>query len=131
MRPFACYLCLGGVLLAGCGRSEPPLAPVRGQVTFRGQPLAGGTIVFTPDPQRGGSGPQAWAEIGPDGRYALCTGGKNGAVPGWHRVTIAPLRRQGGGTTVALPARYRDPELSGQCIEVRSERLNQCDLHLD
>jgi hypothetical protein len=131
MRRIACYLCLGGVLLAGCGRSAPSLAPVRGQVFYHGVPLAGGTIVFTPDPQRGGRGPQAWAEVGLDGRYVLCTGGKSGAVAGWHRVTIAPLHPRGAGSSGALPARYRDPDLSGQCALIRSGRANQCDLHLD
>jgi hypothetical protein len=115
------------VLLAGCGRSEPELAPVQGQVFYHGQPLPGGTIVFTPDPARGGRGPLACAEIGADGRYALCTGGKKGAVPGWHQVSIAPLRR----ASAALPIHYRDPERSGQHVEVKPGRFNQCDLHLE
>ena len=75
--------------LAGCG-GEAKLAPVEGRVLFRGQPLRGGTIVFTPDPDRGNSGPLATAEIGADGRFVLTSGGKPGAVPGWHRVTVAP-----------------------------------------
>jgi hypothetical protein len=120
-------LCCGLVLLAGCGRSGPALAPVKGQVFYRGRPLAGGTIVFTPDPQRGGRGPQAWAPIAADGHYTLQTGGKKGAVPGWHQVTIAPASR----AAAALPARYRDPELSGQHCEVKPDRVNHCDLHLD
>jgi hypothetical protein len=119
------YLCCGLVLLVGCGRSAPPLTPVQGQVFYQGRPLEGGTIVFTPDPQRGGRGPQAWAEIGADGRFSLRTDGQKGAVPGWHLVTIAPAR------SVALPARYRDPELSGKRCEVKPDRVNQCDLHLD
>jgi hypothetical protein len=137
MRTIRLSLCWGLVLLAGCGRSEPALTPVQGRVFYRGQPLPGGTIVFTPDPHRGGHGPQAWAEVGADGRYSLRTGGKKGAVPGWHLVTIAPLRSRGSprgadaATPLALPARYRDPELSGQRVEVRPERVNQCDLHLD
>jgi hypothetical protein len=127
MRTIPLCLCWGLVLLAGCGRSGPALAPVQGRVFYRGQALVGGTIVFTPDPHRGGSGPQAWAEIGGDGRYTLCSGGKKGAVPGWHQVTIAPPRLQGA----VLPARYRDPEMSGQHVEVKPDRLNICDLHLE
>ncbi len=118
-------LCCALVLLGGCSRSEPELTPVQGQVFYRGRPLEGGTIVFVPDPERGGRGPLAWSAIGADGRYSLTTGGKKGAVPGWHQVTIAPPRH------VALPARYRDPELSGKSCEVRPDRVNQCDVHLD
>jgi hypothetical protein len=115
------------MLLLGCGKSSETLAPVQGQVFFRGKPLAGGTIVFTPDPQRGGHGPQAWAEIGPDGRYHLQTTGQKGATPGWHCVTVAPSKHDSS----RLPARYRDPEQSGQHFEVKPERVNLCDLHLD
>jgi hypothetical protein len=127
MRTIRTYLCWAVVLLAGCGRSAPVLAPVRGQVFYRGQPLTGGTIVFTPDPQRGGHGPQAWAEVRADGHYTLQTGGKKGAVPGWHRVTLAPPRPD----AAALPTRYRDPERSGQRVEVKADRANVCNLHLD
>ena len=81
MRRIALPLLLAA-LLAGCSRPDAELAPVQGQVFYRGRPLAGGTIVFTPDPERGGHGPQAIAEIGTDGRYTLLTSGKKGAVPG-------------------------------------------------
>jgi hypothetical protein len=126
MRTIAVVLCGTLMLLGGCSRSEPALARVQGRVFYRGRPLTGGTIVFTPDPERGGRGPQAWGEIAADGRYTLRSANRQGAVPGWHRITVAPL-----GKTAALPVRYRDPERSGQRIEVRPERVNQCDLHLD
>src|SRR5450755_3078870 len=88
------------LLLIGCGKKEPsPLAPVKGQVWFQGHPLTGGMVVFTPDIQRGGSGPQAWAKIGPDGSFVLLTDARPGAVPGWHRITIAT-------ETPALPSRF-------------------------
>lgn len=115
----------GLLLILSCGGSGDNLAPVQGQVFFRGQPLTGGTIVFTPDPERGGSGPQAWAEIGSDGRFQLSTEGRRGAVVGWHRITI------GCAAAAKLPGRYRDPEMSGQNFEVRRDRFNRCDLHLD
>lgn len=118
------WIVWGLLLLAGCGRGggAAKLAPVQGRVFYRGEPLAGGTIVFTPDATHGGRGSQAWAKIDPDGRFRLSTDDLPGAPPGWHRITVA------GGQ---LPSRYRDPELSGQRFEVRLEGANTCDLHLD
>ncbi len=123
-----CAYCWWLVLVLGCGGSEETLAPVQGQVFYQGKPLTGGTIVFTPDPRRGGHGPQAWAEIDADGRYHLLTSGRKGATPGWHCVTIAPCKNN---TAVRLPARYRDPEQSDQHFEVKADRMNLCDLHLE
>ena len=120
------------VLAAGCGRQDAPLAPVNGRVFYRGEPLAGGTIVFTPDPARGGSGPLACGEVGPDGRYVLRTGGRPGAVAGWHRITVAATPPPGGGPdALALPPRYSDPEQSGERREVQPDRVNTLDLHLE
>ena len=34
------------IATAGCGNDRPPLAPVSGTVTFQGEPLLQGTIVF-------------------------------------------------------------------------------------
>jgi hypothetical protein len=116
------------VMLAGCGQAETPLTAVSGRVFYQHRPLASGTIVFTPDPQRGGRGPQAWGEIH-DGQYRLFTQQKPGAVPGWHRITIAAL--PGEAAPVRLPARYRDPELSDQCREVKLGQENVVDLDLE
>jgi hypothetical protein len=119
-------LCGGALLLAaGCSRG-PTLAPVSGRVFYRGKPLSGGTIVFTPAPERGNSGPLATSAIGPDGRYTLSTDGKKGAVPGWHRITIASAPK-----STALPRDYRDPELSGLVREVKPGDPDPIDLHLD
>jgi hypothetical protein len=131
-----CLVGCGGLLLglAGCGQGDPKLAPVRGRVYYRGDPLPGGTIVFTPDPGRGGHGPLAYAEIESDGRYFLRTGQEVGAVPGWHRVTVAPAGPAGdagGKPVVALPRKYTDPEQSGETCEVKEGQVNTCDLHLD
>jgi hypothetical protein len=127
MRILWWSICCLSLTLLGCGRSSTPLAQVQGQVFYHGKPLTGGTIVFTPDPQRGGHGPQAWAEINAEGRYHLHTAGQKGATPGWHCVTIAPAKNDSG----RLPARYRDPEQSGQHFEVKPDLVNLCDLHLE
>ena len=85
----ACFF--GLLAVAGCGQDEAVPAPVHGRVFYKGVPLSGGSIVFTPDIERGGSGPLARGDIGPDGRYVLNTDGRAGAAPGWHRVTIVAI----------------------------------------
>jgi hypothetical protein len=52
------------LLLAGCG--EQPTYPVSGKVTYKGQPVPAGSVVFSPAP--GSSGTGAVAEIR-DGSY--------------------------------------------------------------
>jgi hypothetical protein len=125
-------------LVAGCG-SEPEFVPVRGKVSYHGQPLPRGTIVFTPDPDRGTSGPQASAEIQPDGSYTLRTGAAFGAIPGWHRVTVLaldapPAEGTAGGFLVPrslLPDKYRDPVQSGLVCEVQPGKVNGFNFNLD
>ncbi len=112
-----------GLALLGCGRDDK-LTPVHGHVYYHGKPLAGGTIAFTPDPERGGHGPLAYGEIDAEGRYSLHTGDAAGAVPGWHRVTIAPA-------AVDLPRKYGDPEQSGLLREVKTDRVVEQDFHLE
>jgi len=115
----------------GCGGGKTePLWEVQGQVLLRGKPLRGGTIVFVPDPTRGSGGPLARAEIQSDGHYRLSTGDRPGAVVGWHRVTVASIAPAGSPTN-DLPDRYRDPETSGQCCEVKPGQVNTIDLHLE
>jgi hypothetical protein len=118
------------LVAAGCGDGRAPLAPVRGHVFYRGAPVRGAAIVFTPDPEHGGRGPLACARLGDDGGYMLLTGPDFGAVPGWHRVTfkaLAPAGAAGDG----LPARYSDPEQSGQACEVKAGQGNVIDFHLE
>ncbi len=117
------------LLAAGCGESDQTVE-VQGYVYYQGKPLEGGTIVFAPDSARGGSGELARAEIQADGRYRLRTGDKIGAVVGWHRVSIASAG-PAGAPSRTLPTRYSDPELSGQCVEVKPGKTNTIDLKLE
>lgn len=123
---------------SGCGSHEVPLTPVTGRVLYRGQPVAGGTIVFSPDRERGGKGPLAWSAIDAQGKYALSTDGQPGVAPGCYRITIAgaPARIDPDAETPAtvpstLPRRYSDPDLSGQLCEVKSGQNNVKDLNLE
>lgn len=59
-------------LVAGCGRGNSNLAPVTGKVTYNGELVTGGTLIFSPV---GGESPgkPATAEIRADGTYVLTT----------------------------------------------------------
>jgi hypothetical protein len=120
------WLALALAATAGCGGGAVRHAPVEGRVFFRGAPLAGGTIVFAPDPGHGASGPLAVGEIDAQGRYRLRTDGGEGAPVGWHRVTVAA-----GPGAPDFPARYGDPERSGLCREVADMASNVIDLQLE
>ena len=54
MIRFGQYLVLliVGVVLVGCGKSGTEIAPVEGTVTYRGQPLKRGRIIFEPQNDR-------------------------------------------------------------------------------
>jgi hypothetical protein len=124
--------------LAGCGAESDDLLPVQGKIFYRGVAVTHGTIVFTPDPTRGGNGPLARADIQPDGRYLLRTGERLGAGPGPYRVTVMALALTPGteddspdGPRLLLPARYRDPELSGLSCQIEHGKDNSFDFYLD
>jgi hypothetical protein len=111
---------------AGCGEHDPPpRGVVRGQVTFRGTPLPGGLIVFTPDEDFGGHGPCAVGAIGSDGRYTLTTDGAAGAPAGKHKVTVV------GPDGWRLPDRFLDPQTSTLKAEVIAGRENVVDFRLE
>jgi hypothetical protein len=122
----------------GCDSGTGHLVAVRGKVSYQGTSIRRGTIVFTPDSERGASGPIARADIQPDGSYVLSTGDQPGAAAGWYRVTItaleAGLSEAEGSFQPArsyLPERYRDPELSGLVCQVRDVPDNSIDFNLD
>jgi hypothetical protein len=138
LRNASALLLLGALSAAGCGSGRQPLTPVRGTVNYRGLPLHGGVIVFTPDVSRGTRGNLANAEIQADGTYVLHTGDAAGAVPGWHHVTVAAVQAAPGASPgqrfaipqSVLPERYRDPDFSGLTEEVKAGKENVIDFNL-
>ena len=109
------------LLAVACGRNGPTLVPVSGRVLFQGKPLPTGSIVFTPNSDKGGEGPLARAEIQTDGSYSLRTGEAVGGCVGWHRVTVAavavpaekPLEGNLPEVQSLIPPHYAVPEQSG------------------
>jgi len=81
--------------ILGCGGGK--LAPVSGKVTTKGEPVKGGSIMFTPT-AGGGSGDEssdaaktASAQVQADGTYTLSTEKPgDGAKPGKYSVRYGP-----------------------------------------
>ncbi len=123
----------------GCGSGTSPLAEVSGTVSYQGERLQGGTIVFTPDASRGTHGSLALGKIQSDGHFTLYTKNDPGAVPGWHRITIvsfeATLTETQGQEMISprmiLPQKYQSPTTSGLVREVKANEPNVIDLELE
>jgi len=103
---FLCFVLLALSTMTGCGEQieKKPTAPVKGIVTYKGEPLKTGEIVFFPD-----TGEQiAHGKIQPDGTFQLTTYEEgDGAFPGNHKVTIISERDMEGVSA-------EDPEASMQ-----------------
>lgn len=132
-RAGAAISCLAAIALAaGCGEARPRTAPVEGTITYKGQNLPHGTIMFQPD-----DGPAATAEIH-NGRYVLTTyRDGDGAVLGKHRVTVISLADQSARLPeerspfppALVPLHYNFPDRSGLTAEVE-DRSNIIDFPL-
>jgi hypothetical protein len=74
------------IVVAGCSRSGPEVAPVSGRVTVDGQPMENVNVVFQPEDSRSPSS----AQTDKDGHYTLgYKRGIQGALVGWHAVGIS------------------------------------------
>jgi hypothetical protein len=69
----------------GCGEKGTQRYDLTGQVTFRGQPIPKGYMIFAPDREKGNSGPAAKSAIR-DGQYETIKG--LGVIGGPHVVSI-------------------------------------------
>ena len=111
----------GLIGIVGCSnKPPPPPLAVAGTVTYRGEPLAGGLVVFAPDAERGNDGPPLTATVGADGRYALRPADGEAlrrAGTGWRSPRGRGKRtacRRPTGRIRGRRRSYRNPTLSGQ-----------------
>jgi len=120
------------LLLPGCGEGLPETVPVSGRVTFQGQPLDSGQVVFHPQsipeglPRRPATG-----VLDREGRFQLTTFRTgDGAVPGTYQVAIfSYLSDQTSAeddvaipeTVWRIPERYGNPQQSGLTANVTPE----------
>src|SRR5581483_11537658 len=109
----------------------PGAATVRGRVTFQGQPVAGGLVVFSPDPDRGGGGKPARGDLGPDGTFQLKLGDDTAIPPGWYRVAIAPAPAVAYPDWPAFPPQLARPDKSGLVRQVQAGQENVFDFAVE
>src|SRR6266852_2334200 len=92
-RAFSRLICCVWTLAmgaTGCAKPDPNLIQVEGSVLVGTKPLTTGTVIFHPDATKGNdSKDEPRSPIGPDGRYRLQNGVKQGIVPGWYKVTVS------------------------------------------
>jgi hypothetical protein len=84
------------VLLFARGGCRPDnglhLGRVRGRVTYLGEPVRWGRVLFVPDASKGTGGPPAMGLISLEGTYSMATeDADDGAVVGVHKVGIEGL----------------------------------------
>ncbi len=148
-RHFASILALLAVAwLEGCARGTPgqlPTAPVTGQVTYQGQPLTQGEVMFIPV-ETGPGVRAAYGKLDAQGQYRLTTYREgDGAILGQHRVAIVAREEvspdmgkqispegillPGRQPKSLIPERYADPATSGLSAQVK-EGTNRFDFAL-
>ena len=140
----ACSAPLG--LLSGCGAEDlvGPTVPVEGKVTFNGDAVPTGTVIFLPDAKNGnGAQYESRAPIDASGHYSLKTQGKDGAPPGAYLVGVAswkpPPERSDPNfngfpppNIPLVPLKYNNPASSGLTAEARENApAGEYDLELE
>ena len=86
------------MVLAGCGQDGPRRYHISGAVSYNGQPVRAGRVIFEPDTHKGNSGPAAYADIR-NGQYETLPG--LGCVGGPHNVRVICLTGISEGNELA------------------------------
>ena len=126
-------MCAG---LLGCGAGGG-LAPAKGKVTYKGQPVAGATVTFIPP-----SGTPAIGVTNEKGEFEVKTQGRPGTTVGKHRIGVSKYASSGDTSNMKpedlmkmagpggkieppkseLPLKYAAPQISGLEAEVTSDK---------
>lgn len=121
------------LLTCGCGGDPFERSQVTGKVTLDGEPIPYGEVLFSPDTEKGNSGPSVVAPIGPGGIYVTLS--DRGAVPGPTIAMIvafdnSPDAVTGGGSPNLLvdnfPVEVEVPQGSGEInFDLTSEEIRK------
>jgi hypothetical protein len=99
------------ILGLGCSGNGLNLAKVRGKVTYKGQPVKNGTVMFMPDESKGTIGPPAVGTITSDGSYVMSTeSAGDGVIVGSHKVGITGVEEKPVSDGAAAPTPESDPQ---------------------
>jgi hypothetical protein len=113
MRAFLAVVTCSAIL-SGCGH-EFPIAPTRGVVTLKGQPVTAGRVVLLPV----GGGKHALGTIGPEGAFVLSSYGEgDGAQVGENHVLVLDVSAPGQSDAV----NYRAAK--SHSVHVKPDREN-------
>jgi hypothetical protein len=112
--PLRCLALLSTVTLTfvvGCAGNGLNLAKVRGKVTYKGEPVKNGTVMFMPDDTKGTVGPPAVGSITSDGSYIMSTeSAGDGVIVGSHKIGITGVEDKPVGSGEAAPTPESDPQ---------------------
>jgi hypothetical protein len=104
--------------LAGCGQGPEggeKLLPVAGKVTMGDKPLTTGAVTFHPDAAKGNSTPHIPVGfLDAQGNYKLKSATKDGAPPGWYKVTISAHEPVDEKNPYAPPKHIIDPKFGSE-----------------
>jgi len=121
-----------GVFALGCGKpAGPPMAPVEGTVMLDGAPLAIGQVFFAPDNAKGTTGAMGSSALSADGKFAIRSAGREGALVGFHKVWISNpdiAERPETGKGYKLPEKYRHQTTTDKMVEVKPDQINRVEL---
>jgi hypothetical protein len=112
-------------LALGCGGAKT--YRVSGKVTFKGNPIPVGKIVFTPDKSKGGTGPAGYAVI-KDGNYDTSAAGGSGVVGGPMIISIQAAESEGD---IDKPAKALFPQYQTTADLPKSDSTKDIDVPAD
>lgn len=124
------FLAIAFVAAAAIGCSKPaplqaPVFPVKGTITFKGQPIQGAVVVLHPKAQGPIPAPTPRANVDAQGNFAVTTyASGDGAPEGEYTVTVQwykPVKGEGGDLKAGpnvIPAKYSRPAQSDLKIVV-------------
>lgn len=122
-----CVLC-GMLLSSGCGGEDsnlPKTAPVKGTVSYQGEPVTLGQILFIPENgERSGIG-----RVQEDGTFTVTTySDGDGAVVGKNKVTISAYDNN---LVNQVPGWYENANTTPLTLEVQPETDNEFEIVLE
>jgi hypothetical protein len=116
-----------GITFAGCGKGAEDgekLTTVLGKVTVSGKPLGTGAVTFHPDTAKGNNTPHIpTGPLDAQGNYKLMSATREGAPPGWYKVTVSAQEPVNEKNPYALPKhlinpRFANVQTSGLAVQV-------------